>query len=121
MADEWETQFNLDTNTVADATFDSDGDGQDNRSEFIAGTDPRDPLSFLKVQRVTQQGAGVNLEFLAVSNRTYRVFYKSTLNDVFWTKLKDVEMRPTNRVETVLDPQGLQPSRYYRLGTPAEP
>src|SRR4030095_7345070 len=47
--------------------------------------------------------------------------YKSTLNDVFWTKLKDVEMRPTNRVETVLDPQGLQPSRYYRLGTPAEP
>ena len=121
MADEWEAAFGLNTNSVADATIDSDGDGQDNRSEYIAGTDPRDPHSFLKVQRIAQDGNAVSLEFEALSNRTYRVYYKNSLDDLLWLKLLDLDARPTNRLEKAVDAQPGAPTRYYRLATPADP
>ncbi len=41
MPDTWEIANLFNTNSVADATLDADGDGLNNRDEFLAGTNPR--------------------------------------------------------------------------------
>ena len=45
LPDGWETYYFGDTNVVT-GTDDPDGDGQDNLTEFVAGTDPTDPDHF---------------------------------------------------------------------------
>jgi uncharacterized protein (DUF1800 family) len=42
MPDTWEDTHSLNKNSAADATLDADSDGASNRSEYLAGTNPRD-------------------------------------------------------------------------------
>jgi hypothetical protein len=41
---------------MADALVDSDGDTMSNRNEYIAGTDPVNAASYLKVDRIAANG-----------------------------------------------------------------
>ena len=102
-----------------DAASDFDGDGVSNGNEFICGTDPADPLSYLKVDQITPVGPAT-LTFLAVSNRTYTVQFKDAVNAPAWSRLADAIARNTNRVESVIDPNP-GASRLYRLATPRVP
>lgn len=119
IADIWETANGFDTNNVADAALDSDGDTMSNRAEFIAGTDPANPASYLKVDSITAN-AGATLSFGAISNRTYSVQYSDAVGSGVWFKLGDVAARTTNRIETMVD-SGYATNRVYRLATPALP
>jgi hypothetical protein len=102
-----------------DAGLDFDGDGVSNGNEYICGTDPADPLSYLKVQQITPIGPAT-LTFIAVSNRTYTVQFKDAVNAAAWSRLADVIARNTNRVASVVDTNP-GPSRLYRLATPRVP
>jgi hypothetical protein len=106
---------------VNDAGLDPDGDGLTNAQEFIAGTDPQDVQSCLKVEQITAGLGACTLRFTAVSNRTYSVLYRDTLPGSSWFKLADLPARTTNRVAVVPDngPNGSQ--RFYRLVTPSVP
>ena len=117
--DDWEIAYGFDPNDPNDANVDSDGDTMTNYQEYIAGTNPRDPLSYLKLDQLTVNGPAT-LRFMALSNKTYTVQYKNTLITPTWQRLADVAARTTNRVETVIDPSFV-PSRYYRLVTPKQP
>jgi hypothetical protein len=90
-----------------------------NWQEYIAGTDPRDPLSYLRVDQVSATGS-VQVEFLAISNRTYTIQFTDGLMSSPWTRLADVAARTSNRVEVVTDPNP-NPNRFYRLATPRQP
>jgi hypothetical protein len=59
--------------SLAEKLADSDGDGASNLSEFIAGTNPTDAASVL---RVTARFAGraATLEWPCVDGKSYRVF-----------------------------------------------
>lgn len=117
LPDEWEAANGLLTNSP-DASVDSDLDGLSNRAEYLAGTDPKDALSHLQVDQIT--GGPATLQFSAVSNRTYSVQFKGSLDAPAWQKLIDVGARSTNRIETVIDPEAT-PGRFYRLATPVQP
>ena len=118
MPDEWETAHGLNPNDGLDGAVDSDGDGLKNWEEYQAGTDPRDPKSYLKVERLgSGAGGGMELEFLAVSNKTYSVEYREGLGSG-WKSLAEVSARETNRVERVEDPAVGLWARFYRLVTP---
>ena len=116
--DDWEIANGFDPNNPADGAFDPDGDRFTNYQEFVAGTNPHDPDSYLKVGSIGREASGVSLEFLAASNRTYSVLYTTNLNGAPWWKLVDVSDRPTNWVSIITDPGPASPGRYYRLLTP---
>ncbi len=120
MPDLWEIANGLNPN-VNDADLDPDGDGMTNWQEYIAGTDPRDPLSYLKVDQISSGAGSAVFRFTAISNRTYTVLYRSNLSAGPWSSLTNISLRLTNHVETVIDSSAGAGSRYYRLATPALP
>lgn len=114
-----EQGLGLDANNVADAFGDLDGDGMSNRAEYIAGTDPTNRLSYLKLEALVAPGqAGVR--FGAVSNRTYTIQFSDALDSGAWSRLTDVLAQPTNSVWTINDP-AWNTNRFYRVVTPVHP
>lgn len=116
--DEYETANGMNPNDSADANGDLDGDGSKNRDEYVAGTDPRDPTSYLRVDHIETIGSAV-VSFTAVSNRSYTVQFTDALSPLDWQRLADFGSRPTNWSATAVDPES-PPQRYYRLVTPAQ-
>lgn len=117
--DDWETRYGLKPGDPADGVLDSDGDGMTNLAEYLAGTDPTDRSSYLKLDGIDADDSGVGLEFFARSNHTYSIQYRTALQETSWRTLTSVTARVTNRVERVVDPAVQIPQRYYRLATPA--
>jgi hypothetical protein len=118
VADIWETAHGLNTNSLTDAAFDTDGDSMSNRAEFLAGTDPTNPSSYLKIGSITA-GGGATLTFGAISNRTYSVQHSDIVGSGLWFKVADIVARTTNRVESITDPT-FTTNRVYRLATPQQ-
>jgi hypothetical protein len=114
LPDSWEAIYP----TAATAGEDADHDGMTNWQEYVAGTDPTNALSYLKVDRVTRAGSTL-IEFVVASNKTYSVQYRDSLDVASWLKLADIVAGASDRVETVTDPNG-GTDRYYRLVTPRQ-
>lgn len=118
MPDVWEMANGFAFDNDSDAELDADQDTMSNRDEYIAGTDPRNPASYLKIDRITATGA-VLLTFSAVSNRSYTMQFSDTLG-AGWSRLLDVNPRTTNRVENIIDTNAPPLQRFYRLATPQQ-
>jgi hypothetical protein len=116
LPDNWETNFFGFSGTVA--STDTDGDGMSNAQEYIAGTDPTDPSSYLKINSITANG-GATVTFGAMASKSYTVQYSASPAGL-WTKLADVPARTTNHIESLFDP-GYTTDRFYRLATPRQP
>ena len=86
--DEWENQHSLNALDPQDRDDDADGDGMTGHAEFVAGTNPHDPLSLLRVEIESTIEAPpgltvpVTLRWNSVSNRTYSVWQTLDLEDV---------------------------------------
>lgn len=119
MPDTYESNNGLNPDDNTDSTRDLDMDGFSNRDEYTAGTDPRNPDNYLKIERLTL-GTGVNLEFFAPSNKTYTIQFNEGLDAMDWNWLRDVVGSPTSGLRVVNDPLGTD-RRYYRLVTPRQP
>ncbi len=121
LPDAWEVANGYSTNDTSNATADLDGDGMTLRQEFIAGTDPADATSVLKIGNVTALG-GAGFQFNAVSNHTYSVQFKNDVGLPAWTNLTHLTAVPSNRVMQVFDPAATnQSQRFYRITVPAQP
>ncbi|HKQ40014.1 MAG TPA: lamin tail domain-containing protein [Verrucomicrobiae bacterium] len=116
--DVYEQANGMNDHDASDANGDLDGDTSRNKDEYIAGTDPRDPTSYLKVDRIAVSGAAL-LQFSAVSNRSYTVQFNDSLSSLNWQPVASVAGRSTNWTATAVDPVS-PPQRYYRLVTPAQ-
>ena len=83
MDDDWEMAYfgTLDR----DGTADFDGDGQTDRQEFLAGTDPTNKGSILRVLTLNLLGGGgTRVIWSAAPGKTYQVQFKETLPDSPW-------------------------------------
>jgi len=116
--DVMEQALGLDLNNAADGAGDLDLDGLSNRAEFIAGTDPANNLSYLKIEENILPNASA-VQFAAVSNRTYTVQYTDNLS-LPWQRLADLPARTNNVVHTLSDPNWTT-NRYYRVVVPRQP
>jgi hypothetical protein len=117
--DEWETAHGLAPDNGADALLDTDGDGVSNGAEYVAGTNPTNASSYLRIDSFNI-GANVTISFGTVSNRTYTVQFTDALAAGAWSRLADFPARPGNRVEQVIDPN-YTTNRFYRIATPQRP
>ncbi|MGH8246817.1 MAG: hypothetical protein ACREUU_10335, partial [Gammaproteobacteria bacterium] len=117
--DTWETANGFSPTNATDAAFDADGDTMSNWEEYIAGTNPTNALSYLKLDGALGGGL-VNLSFQALSNRTYAIEFKDGLASPAWTSLAEFPARNSDHSETVADPASTT-NRFYRLETPRSP
>ena len=116
LPDNWETNYFGGPSALANA--DTDGDGLSNAEEYVAGTDPTNASSYLKIDSIAANG-GATLTFGAMAGKSYTVQHAAAPGGL-WTKLADVPARATPRIETVLD-ANYTTNRFYRLATPRQP
>ena len=122
IADAWEVAYfgTNATNNAGNAALDSDGDGMSNLDEYRSGTNPTNALSALKVI-FTETNAGV-LSFVAQTNLSYSVQWRTNLVAPSWTNLTSITASPLVRTITVNSataPPGVE--RYFRVVTPLVP
>ena len=109
---------------LADADGDADDDGASNRAEYLAGTDPNNPQSYLRIGGVSREGTNFwRTSFVAISNRTYAVQAREHLGDGSpFRNVADVPAAPTNRFVEITRPAGdFKRQQFFRLVTPRIP
>ncbi|MCZ7636013.1 MAG: hypothetical protein M5U12_08230 [Verrucomicrobia bacterium] len=111
LADWWEREYFGDT--TVDPGADPDADGHSNREEYLAGTDPTDPASCLRLT-VLFPPPDAYVGFEAVPGRTYVVEFTDALGVAPWQPLAEVPAGASRRVMRIPDP-GHSGGRFYRL------
>jgi hypothetical protein len=118
LPDEWETANGLSITNASDAVLDSDGDGVTNGEEYLAGTNPRNSLDYLRLECVRANDPNLlTLQFLAVANRTYTLLGRgafSPVND--WYAITDVPAASTNHTLEIQLP--ITNQQFFWLVTP---
>ena len=120
VADLWELAYGFSTNNAGDALLDFDGDGMNNRDEYLSGTNPTNALSVLKIVLSATNAAQLN--FTAQSNISYTVQWRTNLVQPAWSNLTSITAQPLVRtvlVDTATAPAGSE--RYLRIVTPLVP
>jgi Tol biopolymer transport system component len=84
MDDQWELDYfsTLDRDGIGDY----DGDGGTDLNEFLAGTNPTDPMSVFRAQMVYSGLAAQTpvITWFAAPGKSYQVQFKNDLNDSIW-------------------------------------
>jgi hypothetical protein len=122
LPDEWEIANGFSATNATDAIFDTDGDRATNGEEYVAGTDPNNPLDCFRLECVHADDSNLcSLRFLAVSNRTYTLLGRGRLGlGDGWRPIADVLAAPTNRdVEIIPLPNDITGQHFFRLLTPS--
>ena len=119
IGDDWQVQyFGLPPNPAAGPLLDPDGDGQNNRFEWIAGLIPTDATSAFKLSIVRNAGNAILRFGQTVAGRTYTVKYGFDFLDVpNWPALPGGIITGVANELFVTDPNAitLGPKRYYRV------
>jgi hypothetical protein len=116
MPDSFEVQYAfLSSTNAADALLDYDGDGLSNLAEYLAGTDPSNPNSYLRLTGIGAEGTnGVTVAWGSASNKLYSVLRASDLSLGFTNLEQHILSTPPENV--YLDTTATnQNSFFYRI------
>lgn len=109
------TSSELGDPAVSAAGADPDHDGASNWQEFLAGTDPRDSASVLRM-RIDAVMNVARVSFSVSSNRSYTLQYRNDLGGGGWLDLTNFPPAATNRTLLYLDPLPAgRTDRFYRI------
>ncbi|MBT7735192.1 MAG: lamin tail domain-containing protein, partial [Verrucomicrobia bacterium] len=103
MPDGWETAFGLDPNNSNDADGDADGDGLTNLSEYLAGTDPGDAASALRLGAVSLANGKLSLVFAASQGRLIEIQSTPALGQAAWESVLEVDVKSDGPQQVEVD------------------
>ena len=114
LSDVWAALYRLPAGATAGA--DSDGDGQTNAQEALAGTDPRDAGSRFAVSPPQTDAAGnLVLRWRGAWGKRYLV--ESSADLTTWTALPELHIGRGQEISVIVRPVGgaAEPRRYWRV------
>lgn len=100
---------------IAADSADPDGDTWTNMQEFIAGTDPNNPSSLLRIDQLKKSGNDMRVSFPTVSGRTYRVERTEKLANGSWTTVLGGIPGTGNVVQITDSGGGNHVTCFYRI------
>ncbi len=113
----WKASFG-----ISDSEGDEDGDGQNNFAEFIAGTNPKNPESVLRMVNAGFEEGNFALTWKSVGGKRYRIQYTDDLNRPFSdlprtaTEETDSHSNGVEGTQTFTDTDASShQTRYYRV------
>jgi len=112
--DDWELAY---FNTLnRDGTGDFDNDGKTDREEFLAGTDPTNVGSVLRVLTISKGSNGpVTLVWSAISGKSYRAEFKDAVQASEWQLLQD-NIKANGSTASIIDESSATSTqRFYRI------
>lgn len=94
---------------------DPDGDGKNNLDEYMSGTDPDDPLSYLRVMALTAPDPATVITFgNTAAGRLYNVECCTNLMAGVWDTIR-TNVAGFAGTMWLTDPQPPAPTRFYRI------
>lgn len=119
LRDGWEL-WHFGSITQTTGAVDFDGDGMDNAAEFIAGTEPTNAASILRLH-TGGDGQNLVLSWASASNRAYDIRHSETLwSSVTQMLQSGIAATPPMNVATVAIPDTIT-CRYYRVSVRSPP
>jgi len=118
--DQWQVaQFGSTNDPNAAPDFDYDGDGANNRLEWLTGTDPRNPASVWRIG-VDLAGDDVAIKFEQVADRGFELQFKGDFMPAGTWQVLDLPLnRPTfsstNQAAVITDTRTNAATRFYRV------
>jgi hypothetical protein len=111
--DDWEVQYF--GHIGIDPNADPDGDGLSNLQEFLAGTDPTDSSSSLRITSIVTNGPDIVISFTTSSNRAYDAQYNDDLTISNWSAVV-TNIPGTGAIVSTNDPGAASlTNRFYRI------
>ncbi|MGJ8654725.1 MAG: ImpA family metalloprotease [Opitutaceae bacterium] len=84
MPDIYEIANGFDSLDSSDATLNADNDAMDNRSEYIAGTAPRDSASYFRITQIIQaENGNMEIHWPSIADRLYSIWGTGDLSNDF--------------------------------------
>jgi uncharacterized repeat protein (TIGR01451 family) len=115
MADTWELANGFDPSDPSDALLDADGDGQSNRNEYLAGTNPHDSTSALRITGFRSNGNSLSLTFSSVIGKSYVVERATALGSATWIAVGAPVTGTGGDTLVPISPPGGFGSGFYRV------
>ncbi|HMO03953.1 MAG TPA: S8 family serine peptidase [Kiritimatiellia bacterium] len=111
LPDAWEVQF-FGSVTNTSGAVDSDGDGQSDRAEWIAGTQPTSAASFF---RATALDAGSPVQVPSITGRLYHLDVSTNLLQPAWWPVSGMTNIPGTGAPLLLQDTNVTTERIFRV------
>ncbi|MEM0174288.1 MAG: hypothetical protein QXI16_07270, partial [Sulfolobaceae archaeon] len=87
-----------------------------NLAEYIAGTNPNDPVSKLKITSIIIENDGkLKIEFLTVPGKQYSIEYTTNLQNDIWTVITNLTSTTSKTIINDSLPIN-QRQKFFRIG-----
>jgi hypothetical protein len=113
--DGWSQQHGLNPTAPDLAAADPDLDGFSNTQEYVADTDPTDPLSFFHLEPIPPTFPAA-ARFLSSANRHYTLFYTTDLAQGVWSNVPTQTGLPGTGELMTLSETNPAATGFYRVG-----
>jgi hypothetical protein len=114
LPDAWELEHGLSPSDANDRDLDSDHDGMTNWQEYLAGTDPDDAASVMRITGVMMLGDELHIIFTGCPGKQYRLERLDRLSGQ-WTGRQEFQITDVPEVELVEPREPADSGQFYRI------